>query len=148
MVDGLMRVAVAATTLLCGRADARVAAADVLRPTPRQEAGVPRPVRGEGPSFASGPTRRQQAAAQDAWFGDDKLRHFAMSFATATLTYAAARSAGADDAALPGAIVVAAAAGIGKEVYDRRDGRIFSLRDLVWDALGVAAGYAFLRQIE
>lgn len=146
-MEGLVRIAMTVTTLLCGRADPRQAAADVLRPPPaRAAAGAPWQRGAGGPALA--PTRRQQAAAQDAWFGEDKLRHFAMSFATATLTYASLRTAGAHDAALPGAIAVAAAAGLGKEVHDRRAGRIFSLRDLAWDALGVAAGYAFLRQIE
>lgn len=125
-MDAIARIALTAGALLCSRGDARVAAADVVRtPAPPQE-----PV------------------LVDAWFGDDKFRHFAVSFAATAFTFAAARSAGADDAALPAAITVAAAAGVGKELYDRRSGRIFSTRDLVWDALGVLAGYAFLRNID
>ena len=130
-METLTLLAVAAAALLGGRADARLAAADVLRPAPTLAAAV-----------------AAQAPPPDVWFGDDKLRHFAMSIATATFAYAAARTAGADDVALPGALAVAAAAGVGKEVYDRRIGRPFSLRDLAWDALGVAVGYAFLRQLE
>jgi uncharacterized protein YfiM (DUF2279 family) len=84
----------------------------------------------------------------DAWFGSDKFRHFWMSYATTAFAFAAGRAAGQDtDAALWVAVPVAGAAGLGKEIYDRRTGGIFSVRDLVADALGVAAGYFLLREV-
>lgn len=84
----------------------------------------------------------------DAWLGSDKFQHFGMSYAVTAFTFAALRTAGADAGpALTAALPVAAAAGVGKEVHDRRRGQIFSLRDLVADGLGIAAAYFFLREV-
>lgn len=87
-------------------------------------------------------------ARRDAWFGSDKFQHFWMSYAVTAFAFGGLRAAGADaDTALKAALPVAAAAGIGKEVHDRRRGQIFSLRDLVADGLGIAAAYFFLREV-
>jgi uncharacterized protein YfiM (DUF2279 family) len=94
----------------------------------------------------AGATAAQQPA--DAWLGSDKFRHFWMSYATAAFTFAGARAAGLDaDAALMVALPAAGAAGVGKEVRDRRRGGIFSVRDLVADALGIGAAYFLLREV-
>ena len=94
------------------------------------------------------PPALPQEPKPDTWFGSDKGRHFWMSYATTAFTFAAARAAGTDsEPALTIAIPVAAVAGIGKEVYDRRRGERFSVRDLVADALGVAAAYFLLREV-
>jgi uncharacterized protein YfiM (DUF2279 family) len=91
---------------------------------------------------------QQPARVTDAWLGSDKFRHFWMSYATTAFSFAAARAAGQDtDAALWVAVPVAGAAGVGKEIFDLRSGGIFSVRDLVADALGVAAGYFLLREV-
>ena len=50
------------------------------------------------------------------------------------------------DAALIASLGTGVVAGIGKEIHDRRGGHIFSLRDLVADALGLSAAYLLLRQ--
>lgn len=85
---------------------------------------------------------------RDAWFGDDKFRHFFMSFATTTFAFAGLRLLGAgNDVALPAAAVASAAAGIGKEIHDRALGRPFSLRDLVWDGAGTGTGVLLLRDV-
>ena len=81
----------------------------------------------------------------DAWFGEDKFRHFTMSLATTSFAFAGLRSLGAGDAAPGGAAAIALAAGIAKEFYDVRVGRSFSYRDLAWDVAGVLAGYALAR---
>jgi uncharacterized protein YfiM (DUF2279 family) len=95
------------------------------------------------PGFQEAVERRRP---RDPWFGEDKARHFGMSYAITTFTSGGARLAGAGDAAaLPAALVVAGVAGIGKEVYDRRAGGLFSYRDLVADAVGIAAGVLVLR---
>jgi putative lipoprotein len=92
--------------------------------------------------------RLAQEGARDPWFGQDKLRHAAMSFATAGFTYAAGTTAGLDhDTALPVALGVAALAGIGKEISDRRKGHKVSYRDLLWDAVGLGAGVLLLRSV-
>jgi uncharacterized protein YfiM (DUF2279 family) len=84
----------------------------------------------------------------DAWLGSDKFQHFWLSYATAAFTFAGVRSASGDSGtALWIALPVAAAAGVGKEVHDRRRGGIFSMRDLVADALGIGAAYFLLREV-
>lgn len=84
----------------------------------------------------------------DAWLGEDKFRHFWMSYATTAFAFGIATTAGAgSDAALAIAVPTGLLAGLGKEARDRRRGEIFSARDLVADALGTAAAYFFLREI-
>jgi uncharacterized protein YfiM (DUF2279 family) len=95
-------------------------------------------------------TQQQPVPVQvtDAWFGNDKFRHFWMSYGATAFTFAAVRGAGVDaETALWVSLPVAAVAGIGKEVLDRRRGGIFSVRDLVADGLGLAAAYFLLREV-
>lgn len=81
----------------------------------------------------------------DRWFAEDKMRHLAMAFATTSFGHAGARALGAD-ANTATAIGAAATvvASIGKEIFDRRAGGLFSYRDLVWDAAGILLGVAML----
>ena len=85
------------------------------------------------------PTNCLSAQERDAWLGPDKFKHAAMSYAITAYTFAATDSE-------PAAVASAAIAGILKEIYDRKRGYAFSLRDLVWDAAGVALGYAVVKQ--
>lgn len=93
------------------------------------------------------PTTRRDAShrvpSPDEWLGTDKLRHFLISMAVTQFTYGGLRTASAnDDVALPIAIGVAAVAGVGKEVHDVRKNGPFNLKDLTWDAAGIAiAGF-------
>jgi hypothetical protein len=106
-------------------------------------APLPLPVR--GPAASGTGAVRPKA---DAWLGADKFQHFWMSYAVTAFAFGALRAAGADgETALHAALPVAAVAGIGKEVSDRRRGEIFSLRDLVADGLGIAAAYFLLREV-
>lgn len=95
---------------------------------------------------AASPPRDQEDGPGDRWLGDDKYRHFFMSFGGTLLAYGAARSLAARDVAAPVALGAGAAAGIGKELRDRHAGRGFSVRDLGWDALGLLAAWALLRE--
>ncbi|HVZ77929.1 MAG TPA: hypothetical protein VG818_08110 [Gemmatimonadaceae bacterium] len=90
---------------------------------------------GPGPEHGSG----------DRWFAADKAKHFLASAAIETGGYAMMRGVQATrQQSLFAASVATAAAGIGKEVMDRRGGGEFSLRDLAWDAVGgVTMGIAF-----
>jgi len=81
----------------------------------------------------------------DRWLGSDKLRHFFLSFGATGFARAGARAAGAGDASRWIGPAVAAAAGVGKELSDHARGWGFSLRDLVWDAAGIAAAALALR---
>ena len=77
----------------------------------------------------------------DRWFGPDKFRHAAMSYLITAGTAGAARTiADRDDSVLIGA-AIGAAAGIAKEIYDRKS----STRDLVWDLAGIAAAVLIMR---
>jgi uncharacterized protein YfiM (DUF2279 family) len=84
----------------------------------------------------------------DLWLGSDKFRHFLLSYAVTAFTFASLRSAGIrSDDALAGGIAGAAITGLGKEVYDRRRGGIFSGRDLVADGVGIMTAYFLLREV-
>jgi uncharacterized protein YfiM (DUF2279 family) len=83
---------------------------------------------------------------QDRWFGEDKLKHFALSYMITVGGYAGARFvAGHDESVLIGA-GVGLAAGVAKELYDRKTNRSASLRDLLWDVAGVATGMIIAAQ--
>jgi uncharacterized protein YfiM (DUF2279 family) len=78
-------------------------------------------------------------AQTDAWFGEDKFRHAFLSAATVAFANAGARLVGLDDSAtLAFSVGAGVTAALGKEFYDRRKGGPFSLRDLTWDAVGIA----------
>src|SRR5690625_395042 len=77
----------------------------------------------------------------DRWFAEDKAQHFFLSFALTNAGYGGARLVGISHRpALVTAGVATAAAGLGKEIYDERAGSGFSVKDLVWDGIGIAAG--------
>ena len=82
--------------------------------------------------------------AGDSWFGTDKVKHFFTSALIQSLAYSVTQvtTRGPRSSLLLSASVATAAAGIGKEMYDRRSYGHFSVRDLAWDAAG--AGTASL----
>ena len=84
---------------------------------------------------------------RDSWFGTDKVKHFFMSAFVQSAAFSAARAVGASNsnAQLVGGIATGAI-GIGREVHDRRVGKIFSIKDLAWDAAGGAAAGVLLRR--
>jgi uncharacterized protein YfiM (DUF2279 family) len=85
---------------------------------------------------------------EDPWFGSDKFRHFLLSYAVTSFTFASLRSGGLHgDDALAGGMAAAAVAGLGKEVHDRRRGGLFSGRDLVADGVGIMTAYFLLREV-
>jgi uncharacterized protein YfiM (DUF2279 family) len=85
-------------------------------------------------------------AAHDNWFAIDKIKHFFMSAFIESVSYSAFQATHASRRpALAGAIGVAAAFGVGRELHDwRTPGNHFSYRDLTWDAIGTAAGAVLL----
>lgn len=86
--------------------------------------------------------------AGDAWFAEDKLKHFFTSAFVQSLGYGSLRAAGVSHgAALAGATAATLAAGVGKELYDRNGRGTPSGRDLVWDAAGAAAASALLAKV-
>jgi uncharacterized protein YfiM (DUF2279 family) len=145
----LIRTALLAAAL-CGAAELQ-ADADPLMSTQQQPASQLWPTQVQGPPQAWRGVPRAATPRPlegDAWLGADKFQHFWMSFATTAYGFAAARAAGIDTgAALYIAVPVSAAAGVGKEIHDRRRGGIFSVRDLVADGLGIAAAWFILREV-
>jgi putative lipoprotein len=91
----------------------------------------------------------QAPVARDGWFGEDKAKHFVASFVVTSLSASAARAAGlAPPASAWAGGAAASAAGVWKELRDRRiPGETVSLKDLAWDAAGVAAGVALMHQV-
>ena len=81
---------------------------------------------------------------EDHWFGTDKVKHFFTSALIQSLAYSVTQvtTKGGRSSLFLSASVASAAAGIGKEMYDRRSYGHFSVRDLAWDAAG--AGTASL----
>jgi len=81
----------------------------------------------------------------DRWFGPDKLQHFFASAFVQSFGYGGLRRIGArPNTAMAGASVVTAAAGVGKELHDRRSKGEFSVRDIVWDAAGAGSASVLL----
>lgn len=87
------------------------------------------------------------APVHDRWLAEDKLRHFAMSFAATGMGYGAGRLALEPDRARGAAVGLALLLGVGKELADAGRGDPFSLKDLAWDAAGVALGFLFAQRI-
>jgi uncharacterized protein YfiM (DUF2279 family) len=88
----------------------------------------------------------QTAVTRDSWFGIDKIKHFFISAFIESVTYSGLQAANVKRRpALAGAIGVAAAAGVGRELHDKRKpGNRFSYRDLTWGAVGIGAGAVML----
>lgn len=118
-------------------------------PAPVTGTADPMPVR---PSLLAGAVPPEPggavAPAVDAWIGEDKARHFLMSFGITMMGYGAARAGGAGEAdARLAAAAGSGLAGVGKEIHDLRAGGPFSVRDLAWDAGGIAAAVLVLFNI-
>lgn len=87
--------------------------------------------------LASADTVATPRVTQDRWLGPDKVKHLVVAAAAQSGTYAALRFGADHGAALAGATVATVALGVVKERLDRR-GTGFSVRDLAWDAAGIA----------
>ncbi|MBB4638792.1 hypothetical protein [Longimicrobium terrae] len=85
---------------------------------------------------------------RDSWLGEDKLKHFAVSFVVTSLAASGARAAGLSRDA---STLVGAGTGVGvgawKEWRDRSTaGSTPSFRDFAWDAAGVGVAAAVQQQ--
>lgn len=93
-----------------------------------------------------GPER--QGAPRDAWFGVDKAKHFVVSAVIQSAGHSVLRANGYDyrEAAWTAAAITMTV-GVSKEMWDARQGRIFSWKDLVADAAGGATGAVIVKQV-
>ncbi len=81
----------------------------------------------------------------DSWLSADKVKHFFISAFVQSVSYSALRTARVShDGALVGASAMTLTVGVGKEIYDDRSGKYFSVRDLAWDAAGAGAATVIL----
>ncbi len=105
--------------------------------------------RGPAPLVRVDPRAPRPQEATDRWFGADKIRHFGASAAIQIMAFGVLRSAGAAQGpAHVGASLVTTAVGIGKELHDRRVGRVVSGKDLVWDGIGLLAGSGLAQLVD
>ena len=87
--------------------------------------------------------------SRDAWFGPDKIRHFVTSAVVQGMGYGALRATNAGHrSSLIWSTTLTAAAGVGKELHDRRTTGLFSLRDIAWDAAGAGAATVVIVRTE
>ena len=76
------------------------------------------------------------------------MKHFFVAGFSESVGFGVARTLGAGrDGALASGVAVGVAVSIGKELFDRRAGGPFSVRDLAWDAAGLLAHGAILAQL-
>jgi uncharacterized protein YfiM (DUF2279 family) len=80
---------------------------------------------------------------EDPWFSADKILHFSASAAITGLTYHfyVNRLNRPEDRGKVYSVSLTALVSIGKELYDTKKKGCFSWKDLLWDGLGLAAGY-------
>ncbi len=84
----------------------------------------------------------QKRPGLDPWFSEDKILHFYFSASLAGLVYHLTTDQ-ANQEAGPSRIIaisVTSLVGVGKEIFDRQQKKVFSWKDLAWDALGIATG--------
>ena len=90
------------------------------------------------------PAAARAQAPTDRLFAPDKVKHFVLSALVQSFAYSVTQvtTKAPRSSLMLSASLASAAAGIGKEMYDRRSYGHFSVRDLAWDAAG--AGTASL----
>jgi uncharacterized protein YfiM (DUF2279 family) len=84
------------------------------------------------------------ADSGSTWLGRDKVKHFVLSAFIHSVAFSVTRRTagrGAAQVVSAGAVV---AAGVSKELLDRRAGRPFSPADLAWGLAGGAAAASLL----
>jgi uncharacterized protein YfiM (DUF2279 family) len=82
----------------------------------------------------------------DSFLGLDKPKHFLISFFIESSSFAAIQAAGADRRrAMTGASLITSGFAVGREIHDRSEKGLFSIGDLLWDALGAGTAIVMLR---
>lgn len=84
----------------------------------------------------------------DAWFGRDKMLHFAAGAVVQSVAYSAFQRDARYAVAIQRASLVTLGVGVGKELYDWRhpSRHEASWRDLAWDGMGGGVATVFVRQ--
>lgn len=89
---------------------------------------------------ADSATTPAHGAQRDTYLGPDKVKHFLLSAFIESVGFSALQMGGASrGSSLAAATTVTVATGIGREIHDGRTKGLFSLGDLLWDAVGTGA---------
>lgn len=89
------------------------------------------------------------AKPREAAFGPDKVKHFLIAGFVESVTFAGLQASGTNrNAARSGAVAAVVSASIGRELYDRKTKGVFSISDLVWDALGAGAALLVINKTQ
>ena len=87
----------------------------------------------------------QAAVTRDSWFGSDKIKHFFLSAFATSVSFSALQAVGADRrTAMTGAIGASIGLGVSRELYNLRTTKVFSFKDLTWNAIGTGAAVTML----
>ena len=82
-------------------------------------------------------------------FGPDKVKHFLIAGFVETVVFSGLQAAGANrNTARSGALAAVAGASVGREIHDRKTKGLFSIPDLVWDALGAGAALLIINKTQ
>jgi uncharacterized protein YfiM (DUF2279 family) len=85
----------------------------------------------------------------DPAFGVDKVKHFFIVGFVESMSFASLQAAGSSrSTAKTGAIAAATIISLGREIHDRRTKGLFSVRDLVWDAIGASAALIVINKTQ
>ena len=86
---------------------------------------------------------------KDAAFGPDKVKHFLIAGFVESIAFAGLQASGANrNTARSAALAAVVGASIGRELHDRKTKGLFSIPDLVWDALGAGAALLILNKTQ
>ena len=91
----------------------------------------------------------QKQPQHESWLGPDKVKHFFMAAFIESAAFSGLEAGGGSrNSAFAGAVGTTVAISIGREVHDKRTKGLFSLGDLLWDAIGAAAAGEMLRHTQ
>ena len=86
--------------------------------------------------------------AKDSWFGPDKAKHFIVSAAISGAVSLGSNNERKESYTFAKAVGVSMSFGIGKEIYDSRQGGTgWSWKDILWDFLGSVSGFYLAESI-
>jgi hypothetical protein len=91
----------------------------------------------------------RDTSGNDSVLGIDKLKHFLLSGFVEGVAFAGLQAAGTERrASLAGAGATTAIVALGRELHDRRVSGLFSVGDLLWDAVGAGAAFLIVSRID
>lgn len=86
---------------------------------------------------------------KDSILGIDKLKHFLLAGFVESVAFAGLQAVGADrNASLAGAGATVVVVSFGRELHGHKTSGLFSVGDLVWDALGAGAAMLVLTRVQ